>query len=37
MRFLRRYNLNGVLADDMGLGKTLMTLCSIVMSIEEGE
>ncbi|PAV58235.1 hypothetical protein WR25_16483 [Diploscapter pachys] len=35
MRFLRRYNLNGVLADDMGLGKTLMTLCSIVMSIEE--
>ncbi|MEE4244274.1 MAG: DEAD/DEAH box helicase [Kangiellaceae bacterium] len=32
--FLRKYNINGILADDMGLGKTLQTL-SLLLAIKQ--
>jgi superfamily II DNA or RNA helicase len=36
LMFLRRFDLNGVLADDMGLGKTIQTLAAI-LAAREGE
>lgn len=36
LQFLRRCNLNGILADDMGLGKTVQTLAHILVEKEQG-
>ena len=36
MQFLRRCNMNGILADDMGLGKTVQTLAHILTEKESG-
>lgn len=36
LQFLRKENLNGILADDMGLGKTIQTLAHIALEKESG-
>ena len=36
MQFLRRSDLNGILADDMGLGKTIQTLAHLLIEKESG-
>jgi len=37
LHFLRKYDLNGILADDMGLGKTVQTLALLQSLKERGE
>jgi SNF2 family DNA or RNA helicase len=36
LQFLRKNNLNGILADDMGLGKTVQTLAHVLKEKESG-
>ena len=36
LQFLRRYELNGILADDMGLGKTVQTLAHLAIEKKQG-
>ncbi len=37
LRFLKTFNLGGILADDMGLGKTVQTIALLADAVETGE